>query len=150
MLLVSVGTGARCLADEDLRPRNMHLWYHAQTLPFALMNAARDRQDLLCRVFGDCLAGPPIDEEVGTLIGAAGPVAPKLFTYLRYDVPLTPEGLRGIGCGHIDPTHVTSLSDTEVLSELREIGQALGERRVEAGHFSRFVPLTSGSSSSQP
>ena len=124
MLLVSVGTGGRCLADEDLRPHDMHLWYHAQTLPFALMNGSRDRQDLLCRVFGDCLLGDPIDQEVGTLIGAPGPVDPKLFTYLRYD--------------------------TRVLGELREIGRALGERRVEAGHFSRFVPAPSVSSSRQP
>jgi len=143
MLLVSVGTGGRSLADDNLHPGHMHLLYHAQTLPFALMSAARDYQDLLCRVFGDCLAGEPIDLEVGDLIGASGPVDPKLFTYLRYDVPLTPEGLRGIGCGHIDPGHVTSLSDTEVLGELREIGQAIGDRQVEAGHFSRFAPAPS-------
>jgi hypothetical protein len=149
MLLVSVGTGARCLADEDLHPGRMHLWYQAQTLPFALMNAARDRQDLLCRVFGDCLVGDPIDLEIGDLIGAGGPVDPKLFTYLRYDVPLTPEGLNSVGCGHIDPKHVTSLSDTRVLGELREIGRALGERRVEAGHFSQFLSASPVSSSGQ-
>jgi hypothetical protein len=145
MLLVSIGTGARCQADEDLRPRDMHLWYHAQTLPFALMSAARDRQDLLCRVFGDCLAGPPIDEEVGDLIGAAGPVDPKLFTYLRYDVPLTPEGLRGIGCGHIDPGRITTLSDTDTLDDLRAVGQALGARRVQRAHFGRFLAASHGS-----
>jgi hypothetical protein len=149
MLLVSVGTGGRNLADEALHPSQMHVWYHAQTLPFALMNAARDQQDLLCRVFGDCLAGEPIDLEVGDLIGAGGPVDPKLFTYLRYDVPLTPEGLASIGCVHIDPGHVTSLSDVGVLGELREIGQAIG-KQVHADHFKRFLDLPSTSAADSP
>lgn len=139
LLLVSVGTGGRSLADEELHPNDMHLLYHAQTLSFALMGAARDQQDLLCRVFGECLAGGPVSPEVGTLIGAGGPVDPKLFTYLRYDVSLTSEGLRGLGCGHLDPRRVTSLANVEVLDELREIGRSLGERRVHPGHFSRFL-----------
>lgn len=139
MLVVSVGTGGRSLANENLRPSSMHLLYHAQTLPFALMGAARDQQDLLCRVFGDCLAGDAINLEVGDLREASGPVNPKLFTYVRYDVQLTAEGLSGIGCDHIDPQRVTRLADVEILDELRDIGRAIGERRVKAEHFSQFL-----------
>jgi len=104
------------------------------------MGTARDQQDLLCRVFGDCLAGDAIDLEVGNLREASGPVDPRLFTYLRYDVPLTSEGLSGIGCGHIDPQRVARLADVEILDELRDIGRAIGERRVDAEHLSRFLP----------
>jgi hypothetical protein len=67
------------------------------------MFVALKEQDFLCRVFGDCLVGDPLDREVdsmiaggkdgqGKLAGHRGPVEPKLFTYLRYNAALTREG----------------------------------------------------------
>ena len=56
-----------------LDPDDMNLLYNATTIPSALMFAAQNEQDLLCRVFGKCLAGDPIDREIGDLIGSAGP-----------------------------------------------------------------------------
>ena len=38
-------------------PSEMNLLFNASTIPSALMFAALNEQDLLCRVFGDCLAG---------------------------------------------------------------------------------------------
>ena len=62
------------------------------------MFAALNEQDFLCRVFGKCLAGDPLDREVGDMIGKRGPVWPKLFTYLRYNAELTRAGLEGLVC----------------------------------------------------
>lgn len=139
LLVVSVGTGTRSLADAALHPDAMHLVYHAQTLPIALLSAANYQQDLLCRVFGDCLVGEPLDLEVGDLIGARGPVEPKLFTYLRYDVALTPEGLEAIGCGHHDAHLLDELDDVSDLSALQEVGTALASSRVRPAHFEQFL-----------
>ena len=56
MLLVSVGTGTSPGASASLTPDEMHLLFNATSVPAALMFAALNEQDLLCRVFGDCLA----------------------------------------------------------------------------------------------
>lgn len=58
----------------------MNLLYNAASLPSALMFAALNEQDFLCRVFGKCVAGGPLNREVGDMIGKTGPVRPKLFT----------------------------------------------------------------------
>ena len=54
MLLVSVGTGTSPKANQDLAPQDMNLIYNANSIPSALMFAALNEQDLLCRLFGDC------------------------------------------------------------------------------------------------
>ena len=61
----------------------MNLLYNATTIPAALMFAAGNEQDMLCRIFGDCLAGDKLDREIGALIGEQlpRPVQEKLFTY---------------------------------------------------------------------
>src|SRR5205823_18185 len=74
MLIVSVGTGTSPAAKEQLSPKEMNLLFNATTLPSALMFAALNEQDFLCRVFGDCVAGDLLDREVDTMIASAGPL----------------------------------------------------------------------------
>ena len=57
MLIVSVGTGTSPDANVNLQPDEMNLLYNASSIPSALMFAALNEQDFLCRVFGDCLSG---------------------------------------------------------------------------------------------
>ena len=103
MLLVSVGTGTDAYADLTLRPSRMHLFYHAPPLPLVLMAGASVQQDLLCRAFGKCLFGEPIDSEVRELQGedGEGAVDRKLFTYVRYNVELSRKGLDSMMLGDI-------------------------------------------------
>ncbi|HET9983623.1 MAG TPA: patatin-like phospholipase family protein [Longimicrobiales bacterium] len=144
LLVVSVGTATPSYADPALQPSAMHLLYHIQTLPLALLSSAAFQQDLLCRVFGDCLVGDPLDLEVGDLIGARGPVEPKLFTYVRYNVALTAPGLEAVGCGHLDPVRLAPLDVVANLAELRELGAALARARVRPEHFARFLSGPAG------
>jgi uncharacterized protein len=83
----------------------MNLLFNASNIPSALMFAALNEQDFLCRVFGKCLAGDQLDREVGDMIGSAGALkhGGKLFTYVRYNAELTEAGLTAIGCGDINP-----------------------------------------------
>ncbi len=137
MLLVSIGTGTSPKANQDLAPGDMNLVYNATSIPSALMFAALNEQDFLCRVFGDCRHGDTLDREVGTLIGATGPVDPKLFTYVRYNAELTREWLDENGLGHITPRDVQRLDSTAHMDELREVGERVAAH-VSAAHFAGF------------
>jgi uncharacterized protein len=138
LLLVSIGTGASPQADANLRTSRMHLLHYAKRIPSALMYAALNEQDFLCRVFGDCRVGDPLDNEVGDMIGAAGPARPKLFTYLRYNAELTPAGIKKLGLSHIDPGKIQALDSVDYIPQLQEVGQAVG-RQLERGHFQGFL-----------
>jgi uncharacterized protein len=137
VLIVSIGTGFSPDARPGLEPKAMNLLFSATILPSALMFAALNEQDLLCRVFGDCRAGDPIDREVGDLVGSAGPLqhGQKLFTYLRYNAELTREGLDALGCGDIKPEAVQRLDSIDGIPALRTVGKQLAESRVMEGHF---------------
>jgi hypothetical protein len=140
MLIVSVGTGTSPDTRQGLDPDEMNLLFNATTIPSALMLAALTEQDLLCRVFGDCLAGDPLDREIGTLIPSSGPLAreQKLFTYLRYNAELTREGLDALGCNKIAPEVVQKLDAVDSISDLQKVGQAVAAQKVDAAHFERF------------
>jgi uncharacterized protein len=128
MLLVSVGTGLTPNIQPNLQAGNMHLLYQAQSLPLALMVAAQNEQDLLCRVFGKCLAGEMIDREVGNLIGTSGPANPKLFTYVRYDTELSQRGLEGLGVGHLDAANLQQMDSVKYMPELQEVGRSIAKK----------------------
>ncbi len=138
MLLVSVGTGAGSAANPALQARKMSLLYSIGAVPTALISSALHQQDLLCRVFGDCRAGDPINAEVGDLHGVHGPVEPKLFTYLRYDAELTRQGLDRLGLPGIAPEWVRPLDAVGRIPELRQVGAAVA-RTVHPAHFAGFV-----------
>jgi hypothetical protein len=138
MLLVSLGTGTNPHANTRLRPEQMSLLYNTAAIPAALLAANRYLQDFLCRVFGRCLAGDPLDSEVGDMVNVRGPVEPKLFTYLRYDAELSRQGLDRLGLPHIVPEHVQPLDAVEHIAELQEVGRAVA-RQVQPTHFARFL-----------
>jgi hypothetical protein len=142
MLIVSVGTGTSPAAREGLDPDEMNLLFNASTIPSALMFAALNEQDLLCRVFGDCRAGEAIDREVGDLVGSAGPLqqGQKLFTYLRYNAELTREGLDALGCHDIAPETVQKLDSIDGIPDLLKVGKRIAETRVMERHFAGFLP----------
>lgn len=136
MLLVSIGTGTNPDANKDLNPGDMNLLYNASTIPSALMAAALNEQDLLCRTFGQCLAGPILDIEVGDMIGKKGPVNPKLFTYVRYNAELTRAGLDRLELPTIDPEKVQLLDSVDGIPELIEVGNKIAASQVRETHFS--------------
>ena len=141
LLLVSIGTGTSPQANADLDPSDMNLLYNAGSIPSALMFAALNEQDFLCRTFGDCLAGELIDREVGDMIGMKGPVQPKLFTYVRYNAELTRDGLDKLGLPDIEPKDVQKLDSTEHIAELQRVGKAVVEKKVRREHFTAFVNI---------
>jgi hypothetical protein len=141
LLLVSVGTGAAADANANLAPGEMNLLYNAESIPGALMYAAANEQDMLCRVFGRCLHGGSLDSEVLDLKGDIGPgsLEKKFFTYLRYNADLSRAGLNQLGLPAIDPQHVQQMDSVAYISELQQVGRALA-REVDLTHFAKFLP----------
>jgi hypothetical protein len=140
MLIVSIGTGAAADANDDLQPGDMNLLYHAGSVPSALMFAALNEQDMLCRVFGRCRHGAELDSEVGSLLWSPETTetsAPKLFTYVRYNADLSRKGLDALGLPDIVPAHVQALDSIEHIPSLQEVGRAVA-KGVAAAHFSGF------------
>jgi patatin-like phospholipase/acyl hydrolase len=139
ILLVSIGTGTNPKADAELQPSDMNLLYNSASLPLALMFAALNEQDFLCRVFGKCLAGDPLDQEIGDLIGGKGPANPKLFTYLRYNAELTCKGLAGLGLADIQPEEVQKIDSVEHIGDLQRIGQVVAQQKIKTQDFAVFL-----------
>jgi patatin-like phospholipase/acyl hydrolase len=138
LLVISIGTGSSPDANADLKPGEMNLLYNATSLPSALMFAALNEQDFLCRVFGKCLCGDLLDREVWDMIGKKGPVQPKLFTYLRYNAELTRGGLSSLALDDIEPEKVQQLDSVEFIPDLQRVGRAVAEQKVKAEHFAGF------------
>ena len=142
LLIVSVGTGTSPDANADLSPSQMNLLYNASSLPSALMFAALNEQDLLCRAFGNCLCGDELDGEVGDLIEKKGtmkrPVTSKLFTYVRYNAELSRKGLDKLGLTKINPEDVQKLDSVANIKELQAVGKAVA-KKIDKAHFSKFV-----------
>jgi hypothetical protein len=151
LLLISVGTGAS--ANANLSPEEMNLLYNAGSIPGALMSAALHEQDFLCRIFGKCVAGEALDDEVGTVIGQGIPGVPKLFTYARYNVELSREGLDALAAEldkggrdealaselrGIQPVQVQPMDSVEHIDKMRRVGEAVGKVQVMADHFAAF------------
>lgn len=142
MLIVSVGTGTAPLVKETLSEREMWLKYNITAVPQALLSAALNEQDMLCRALGRCRAGGPLDEELGTMIpGDTDPpgVLPKLFTYVRYNGELTRTGLDALGLAEIEPANVQSLDSIDFIDDLQRVGQAIAAAHVRADHFAGFL-----------
>jgi patatin-like phospholipase/acyl hydrolase len=141
MLLVSIGTGLAPNANKNLKPGEMNLLYNATSIPSALMAAASAQQDLLCRVFGRTRHGAAIDLEIGDMLdpGGRGPTGKsKLFTYVRYNVDLTQEGLNRLNLSRIKARDVQAMDSVEHIKDLARIGRAAAVQDVSPAHFQGF------------
>lgn len=137
LLLLSIGTGLSESANLQLRPNEMNLLYNLQSLPAALISAAGVEQDMLCRVFGRTRTGDVLDSEIGDLVGNQAPLAEKLFTYVRYNVDLSRQGLDRIGLNGVDENAVQPF-DVAHLDELQLIGKTAADLSVSPDDFAGF------------
>ena len=135
LLVVSVGAGLTTSADPNLAVFDLDLASTACTVPEALIAGMQMHADMLCRLFGDCRFGLPLDREVGDLIGAAAPGGRKLFNYVRYDAALNAETLSALGLGHIRAEQILPLDSYSSVAELADVGRAIAESQVCLSHL---------------
>jgi hypothetical protein len=123
------------------------LLYNAKSIPAALMSAALNEQDVLCRVFGRCRHGAMVDRELGDLIDREpgvgerqlGLPGERKFTYVRYNADLSATGLAELGLSDIRPEDVQKMDSVDHIEELQKIGQRVAERDVVSTHFAGFL-----------
>lgn len=65
-------------------------------------------------------------------------MTPKLFTYLRYDVDLSRQGLDELGLSGLREEDLRTFDQIEHLPKLQQLGQALAQR-VLSGHYAGFL-----------
>lgn len=135
LLVVSVGAGATASVNPKLAVYDLDLASTACTVPQALIAGMQMHADMLCRLFGDCRFGLPLDREVGDLIGAAAPGGRKLFRYVRYDAALTAATLAALGLSGIRPERILPLDSYSSVDELAEVGRAIAESQVRPSHL---------------
>ncbi len=148
LLLVSIGTGAAAILDEDVEDPGRGLVGNVAGIPGALMYGAMNDQDTLCRQIGRCVHGAPLDREIGDMIprdseGRPLPVAAnqgRPFLYSRYNADLSAEGLAALGLSDIKPAHVQKLDSVECIGDLRRVGQKVAAE-IEIEHFGDFIRL---------
>jgi uncharacterized protein len=138
LLLVSVGTGTSPRANANLQPGHMNMLFNASSVPAGLVSAALAEQDMLCRIFGRCRHGSPIDTEVGDLRVGPGILDRRMFSYLRYNAELTRQGLDDLGLPDVRPEQVQPLDSVQHIDSLQRVGMRVG-LQVHRDHFDGFV-----------
>ncbi len=154
MLLVSIGTGTTENANANLKLQNLNLAYNVQAIPTALMFAGQNEQDFLCRVFGRCLYGPPLDSEIDyidhknkifdAMRNSDGPLKEKLFTYVRYDSQLDQKNLHKLETFDLTEKDIVNLQlmssvEDRNINNLYRIGKAIAQKHMKPEHFEKFV-----------
>jgi hypothetical protein len=139
LLLVSIGTGT------NPRPHTGRAHNIFTGILSVLMDprfAALVQQDFLCRVFGKCLVGDPIDGEVGDLMDPTASPFPKHFTYVRYNAELSRSGLDALQLPDVEPLQVSKLDSVAHIDDLCRVGRAVAEHAVRIEHFRGFLGVT--------
>lgn len=135
LMLVSVGTGVEIEPIISRFRSGMPIIRTARYVPPMLMRGAAVENDLACRILGRCAYGPPIDREVGAMIPAE-PTS-RHFVYARYDVGLSPEGLKALGVSLSCEKLV--MDNVRALPDFVRIGEAAAQQVDMPTHFPQFV-----------
>ncbi len=146
LLIMSVGTGAAAVVEDEVDDPNRGLLENVGGLPGALMYAAMVDQDTNCRFVGRCVHGAPLDREIGDMIprNEKGEIISlsqdlaRKFLYARYNADLSREGLDALGLNDIKPKNVQKLDSIDYIDDLRRVGRKVAEE-IKIEHFGDFI-----------
>ncbi len=136
LLLCSVGTGAHL---EPPSAASIRGYRQVQWLSQLMVHLLRDASELgetLLQWVSQSPTARPIDRQVGDLAGDLATPEP-LLRYLRYDIPLEPAALEGLGFV-LTPAELAglrSLAGYRHVPLMEAVGEAAARHRVQAGHF---------------
>ena len=132
MSLLSIGSGEVREPRPDATAEDLSIFNAVKSMPGTLLYSSVREQDLLCRTFGRCVTGEPIDMEIGDLKGPNSMGWPPMFTYHRVNVSLSAAGLESIGCADVVAANVRAMDAADQVEGYIRIGRALAERRLAA------------------
>jgi uncharacterized protein len=132
MRIISVGTGRKRVRFSKLHAAQINVGDQLEHALLALIDSNGQHQDLLCRAFGRCQWGEPIDTEVGDMIASEFKESDhRRFLYCRYNHNLTPEEMKEVETVP-DFFSVDSLTGIPFWQKL---GTAFAEKNVQIEHL---------------
>lgn len=129
LLLVSVGTGMARKYPMPMSVEQMHILEQVKFSFNLLIDSVTAHEDMLCRLWGRCLVGDPLDSEIGDLKQSTL-IPHKLFTYLRYNRLFKQEEV-------IDPTlgNMLEIDNLNAVEFLCKSGVDYAQSTVSEAHL---------------
>lgn len=139
LLVVSVGTGA---ARADIEKSSVSAVNGVNALEGLLTDNAALVETMM-QWMSNSPTARVIDGEIGNLAGDVLGGSPQ-FTYLRYNVELTEQGLAQVRPGITSEllARLPEMDSVANLQILQEIGDSAAAHQIEPGHFDRSFDLT--------
>ncbi len=136
MRIISVGTGRMRVRFTKQRVDQINVIDQAAHAVNALIDSNNQHQDLICRAFGHCLFGEPLDSEIGTLMAdeisaEVNATHPPRFVYCRYNRNLSADEISeasGI-------PNFFSVDNLRAIEYLQKLGKAFAEQNVRVEHL---------------
>jgi hypothetical protein len=132
MRIISVGTGRKRVRFAKLHAAQINVGDQLSHSLLALIDSNNQQQDMLCRAFGKCLWGEPIDTEVGDMISSEVTEADhRRFLYARYNHNLTAEEMKSV-------EHIPDYFSVDSLKGIpfwKNLGQTFAEKCVRIEHL---------------
>ncbi|MCE0523583.1 MAG: patatin-like phospholipase family protein [Methylacidiphilales bacterium] len=132
MRIISVGTGRKRVRFAKLHAADINIGDQLSHSLLALIDSNNQHQDLLCRAFGRCQWGEPIDTEIGDLITKEFKESDhRRFLYCRYNRNLTAEEMK-------EAEHISDFFSVDSLNGIpfwQKLGRAFAENNVRIEHL---------------
>ena len=130
--LISIGTGRKRVRFAKHHVAQINIADQLGHSLLALIDSNGQQQDLLCRAFGRCQWGEPIDTEIGDMIAEEIPEADhRRFLYARYNHNLTEDELK-------EAASIPDFFSVDSLAGIpfwQKIGSAFAEKAVRIEHL---------------
>jgi uncharacterized protein len=132
MRLISIGTGRRRVRFSKTHVADINVADQLSHSLLALIDSNGQQQDLLCRSFGRCQWGEPIDTEVGDMIVEELAEADhRHFLYSRYNHNITPDEIK-------QAAHIPDFFEVDSLNAIpfwQKLGREFAEKSVRIEHL---------------
>lgn len=128
MHILSVGSGYARQKRSNLQVTDTNIINSVLGMPDTMIQASIREQDILCRTFGRCFYGNPIDSELEDMSTADTALKDRLFTYSRVSPDISVEGLANLGLDHIAADEIFKINCVDSIDQLLEIGAAEGKK----------------------
>ncbi len=138
MMMISVGTSYNYRLMPTPHARGESLLQTAASIPSELMRGFAMENDHTCRSVGRCVAGRPLDREIGDMVPQPSEKTNRAFLYARYDIDTSPSELEAMGLGDIAPSSL-AMDNVDAALDMKRIGEKLGEQVDLRKQFAPFL-----------
>jgi hypothetical protein len=130
--VISVGTGRLRTRLGKIDAGNVTVFDQIKHAVKGLIDSSGVHQDLACRAIGLCIAGEPLDSEVGDMVETPAPAnSGKKFLYCRYNHEFSGDEISRLKL----PSDPTAIDNLRAIPFYEEAGDAFAMRHVKLEHL---------------